>query len=312
MALTDKLTAIADAIRAKTGGSALMTLDDMPDEIASISGGGGDGFDWSLLLRIYFKNPSTQTALDFNDIEIDASGMNTISFNNCSNITAITFPNSFDTSALMTTDSMFASCTSLTSLDLTMLDTANVISMASMFNGDRTALTSVNMHGLNTANVTNMNAMFYQCNTLASVDMSGFDTTRVTNMLNMFYYCSSLVSLDLSSFDTRAVKNMGSMFYGCSRLKSVNLWNWDTSSVTNMSSMFLSTALEAVIWSQKPTVQKLVTSPTSSWCPTSAIFYVPDDLVDDYQAATNWSTIASRIKGISELPATYKTLYGIQ
>lgn len=38
MALTDKLTAIADAIRAKTGKSETMTLDAMPSEIAGIAG----------------------------------------------------------------------------------------------------------------------------------------------------------------------------------------------------------------------------------------------------------------------------------
>lgn len=30
--------------------------------------------------------------------------------------------------------------------------------------------------------------------------------------------------------------------------------------------------------------------------------YVPDDLVDAYKGATNWSTYASQIKGLSELP----------
>ena len=35
----------------------------------------------------------------------------------------------------------------------------------------------------------------------------------------------------------------------------------------------------------------------------NAIIYVPDALVDDYKAATNWSTYADRIKGLSELPA---------
>ena len=40
MALIDKLTAIADAIRAKTGKAEEMTLDQMPSEIAGISGGG--------------------------------------------------------------------------------------------------------------------------------------------------------------------------------------------------------------------------------------------------------------------------------
>lgn len=41
MALTDKLSAIADAIRAKTGKTDTMTLEQMPTEIASITGGGG-------------------------------------------------------------------------------------------------------------------------------------------------------------------------------------------------------------------------------------------------------------------------------
>lgn len=40
MALTDKLSAIGTAIRAKTGKTALMTLDEMPTEIASITSGG--------------------------------------------------------------------------------------------------------------------------------------------------------------------------------------------------------------------------------------------------------------------------------
>ena len=43
MALIDKLTNIADAIRTKTGKTALLTLDAMPTEIQSISGGGGGG-----------------------------------------------------------------------------------------------------------------------------------------------------------------------------------------------------------------------------------------------------------------------------
>lgn len=38
---SDKLSAIADAIRDKTGKNGLLTLDQMPDEIESISGGGG-------------------------------------------------------------------------------------------------------------------------------------------------------------------------------------------------------------------------------------------------------------------------------
>lgn len=42
MALTDKLSAIGTAIREKTGGSDLLTLDAMPEAIRGISGGGGE------------------------------------------------------------------------------------------------------------------------------------------------------------------------------------------------------------------------------------------------------------------------------
>lgn len=42
MALTDKLTAIGNAIREKTGGTDLLTLDQMATEISNIQGGGGD------------------------------------------------------------------------------------------------------------------------------------------------------------------------------------------------------------------------------------------------------------------------------
>lgn len=42
MALTDKLTAIGNAIREKTGKSDLLTLDQMPTEIQAIQTGGGD------------------------------------------------------------------------------------------------------------------------------------------------------------------------------------------------------------------------------------------------------------------------------
>lgn len=43
MALTDKLTAIADAIRGKTGKTDGLTLDQMATEIAGIEAGGGGG-----------------------------------------------------------------------------------------------------------------------------------------------------------------------------------------------------------------------------------------------------------------------------
>ena len=79
---------------------------------------------------------------------------------------------------------MFASCSSLTAVDLSNLDTSNV---------------------------TNMYAMFYHCNSLTLLDLSNFNTSKVTSMGSMFDGCSSLTSLDLSSFNTRNVTSYSNM-----------------------------------------------------------------------------------------------------
>jgi hypothetical protein len=67
MALTDKLTAIANAIREKTGGTELLTLDQMPTEIAGIeTGGGGSGGDVPApddgKTRVYISLPEGRTS----------------------------------------------------------------------------------------------------------------------------------------------------------------------------------------------------------------------------------------------------------
>ena len=61
MALTDKLTAIADAIRAKTGETAPLGLVDMPTAIASIETGGGGGFDPEKMYTVRVNVPGRTT-----------------------------------------------------------------------------------------------------------------------------------------------------------------------------------------------------------------------------------------------------------
>ena len=56
MALTDKLTAIANAIRARTGKTESLTLDQMPTEIESITTGGGSSDD---VHYVTFRNEAT-------------------------------------------------------------------------------------------------------------------------------------------------------------------------------------------------------------------------------------------------------------
>lgn len=56
MALIDKLTAIANAIRNKTGKTDPMTLDQMPAEIEGIEAGGGDIVKYSTAGKMYIEH----------------------------------------------------------------------------------------------------------------------------------------------------------------------------------------------------------------------------------------------------------------
>ena len=95
-----------------------------------------------------------------------------------------------------TMNSMFISCSSLTSLDVS---------------------------HFNTSNVTDMYQLFSNCYSLKALDLSGFNTSKVIRMDYMFAYCSSLTSLDLSHFDTSNVTNINYMFSGCSSLTTIRM-----------------------------------------------------------------------------------------
>ena len=132
---------------------------------------------------------------------------------------------------------MFAYCSSLTSLDLSVLNTSKVTNMAGMFYGC-SSLTSLDLSGFKTDNVTRMNQMFEECNNLTSLDVSSFKTDNVMTMSFMFSNCNSLTSLDLSNFKTDNVTDMDWMFYGCSNLSSLDVSSFKTDNVTDMDKMF--------------------------------------------------------------------------
>ena len=157
-------------------------------------------------------------------------------FYGCNSLTSIDL-SGLDTSAVKYMNYMFAICTNLASLDLSSLDTSAVTTMNQMFY-NCSGLTSLDLSGLDTSAVTNMQSMFQGCGRLTSLDLSGFDTSAVRNMSSMFYGCNSLTSLDLSGFDTSAVTSMNAMFNGCSGLTSLDLSNFDTSTVAGMNGMF--------------------------------------------------------------------------
>jgi surface protein len=121
--------------------------------------------------------------------------------------------------------SMFAACSSLTSVSL--FDTSDVIYMDYMFD-NCTSLTSVPL--FNTSKVTSMLHTFYNCTSLTTVPL--LDTSNVTDMRETFKNCTSLTSIPL--FNTSKAADMISMFQYCNNVQSgaLALYNQASSQAT--------------------------------------------------------------------------------
>ena len=156
--LVEKLTAIGDAIRAKTGGSDMLTLDEMPDEIASIKSG---GFDFSQIKTT--SNGSTQYVF-YNNETITLDGA--------------------DFSQVSTVSSMFSSCTNLTSVDMSMLTVTN-LSLTYAFESC-TSLVSIDMSGAS-KKIISMARAFDGCTSLETLDLSGVDITAYEASMSLMF-----------------------------------------------------------------------------------------------------------------------------
>ena len=139
-------------------------------------------------------------------------------------------------------DYMFSGLTALTSLnpiaDLGISGSTDNITNMSFFLYKCSSLTTIDISQIDTTNVTNMGNMFAYCSKLRILNLRNFVTSRVVYMYEMFRGCTELVSLDLRSFDTRKVLNMDGMFYDCSKLASLNLTSFDTRDTAQMKELF--------------------------------------------------------------------------
>lgn len=134
--------------------------------------------------------------------------------------------NNFNTENVTNMDSMFYTCSNITSLDLSKFNTSNVTTMRSMFSNCE-SLTNLDISNFDTSKVTDMYYMFSGCISLTNLDVSNFNTSEITEMTRMFNNCKLLTSLDLSRFNTKKVTHMDYMFFSCSALTDLDLSNFD-------------------------------------------------------------------------------------
>lgn len=159
-------------------------------------------------------------------------------FHKCKLLTAIIGIENLKTNNVTDMSGMFASCSSLTNIDVSSFKTDKVEFMYDMFSGC-SSLTSLDLSGFITSNVTLMSSMFYGCTSLTDLDVSSFNTSNVTSMRGMFYNLCALTNLDLSSFMTDKVEDMAYMFHWSSKLETIFVSNgWSTAAVTESIGMF--------------------------------------------------------------------------
>ena len=96
-------------------------------------------------------------------------------------------------------DNAFANCSNLSAIeDIGNLDMSNVTSIKYIF-ASCTALTSLDLSAWDTSSLEDIQYAFNNCTSLKEVNVSGWDTTNVTNIRYLFYNCTSLESVDLTS-----------------------------------------------------------------------------------------------------------------
>ena len=203
-------------------------------------------------------------------------------FEECSKLTQITFPRDLKLIGAYA----FANCKSLIA-DVILLNVTSIgIYAFSSCESIRyvkfgSALKTINQYS------------FSGCKNLKIVD--GFENTVITNTSwNTFDGCSSLQSIQLPESLT-AIGS--SAFNGCSSLQSIQLP--ESLTTIGRSAFNGCTSLQSII--MKSTTPPTIT--TTSIPSTIGAIYVPDASVEVYKAATNWSSFASKIKGVSEMPA---------
>mgnify|MGYP003291923023 CR=1 FL=1 len=237
--LTDFLTDVADAIRAKKGTYAPINPQDFFTEIASIGTGGATipgrpewtghadveglkSIGWTDGDIAYYQENGVNWNEEDDHLHLVSDDnkalYGVLTADNISTYASrIVYLPKIDTGGMTSMRRMFYGCHSLVSIP--QLDTQKVTNMNQMFSG---CSSLVYVPLLNTANVTDMGNMFLTCRSLVSIPQ--LNTINVTNMYSMFAYCLSLVNvpqLDMQSLTS----DIGNMFLSCFSLTHINIKN---------------------------------------------------------------------------------------
>lgn len=252
----EKLVAVADAVREKTGGTESLTLDEMPGTIVGIETGGGD-----------LSGLVGGTITEFNDSSL--TSIRPYAFYGCQELVSVDLP-----SLLSVTARVFYDCSKLKSLHLPSVESIGEWAFYSC-----NLLASINLPEL----VEISSRAFQECWVLEDVNVPKLKTIG-TSALS---FTPKLQRLDLPSCTSIGA----SAFHKDFSLTTVILrsGNVCTLSATNVFQ-------ECYHYHG---TKNATYNPNGL---KDGYIYVPAALVDEYKAATNWSTFADQIRAIEDYP----------
>ena len=188
----------------------------------------------------------------------------------------------------------FYGCGALTAVDLPMVTSIGDYAFCIC-----TALTNVNLP----VAISIGNSMFYGCTALTAVDLPM--ATSIGDFA--FRECTALTNVNLP-VATSIARNA---FQSCIALTSINLpmvtsiGNYTFFRCFSLTALVLSGTNVCTLANENAfgNCYHILGTTDSTYNPTGekdGYIYVPDDLVDSYKSATNWTTYASQIKPLSE------------
>ena len=186
-------------------------------------------------------------------------------------------------------DDAFSGCSSLVEITLP----ASLTSIGYWaFNGCSLLARVLNLENTKVTSIGN--GAFNSCSSLAEI---AFPSSLTSIGAYAFLSCKSLTRA--VNFENTQLTSIGSeLFSGCSSLTEIAL----PSSLTSIGQAAFNGCSSLQYIRIEATTPPTLAS-TNAIPSTIGAIYVPDESVAAYQAATNWSSFASKIKGISEMPA---------
>lgn len=296
-ALNSKLTAIANAIRAKTGNTGTLTLDQMPTEIESIETETEipDGYiiptgsvtitengthDVTEKASVVVAVPETEITLQNKEITENGTYIADTGYDGLGQVTVNVASSGGEISEEDYIDMLLTTTVAVIDSNVTTVRTYACYNMTTLATINLPLATNIGTYA------------FYNCANLTSVNAPNVSTLGTY----VFARCSKLTEINLPLV-TRV--NTG-CFDTCSALK---IADFAVASQVTPQSFKSTTSLKALILRKADAIATLsnVNAFTSSTIASgTGYIYVPRALVDTYKAATNWSTYASQFRALED------------